>query len=90
MKSKVKSAAIRHNGLYIYIPNSHWALIHFRGLTYKTYQRFPYVSVQNLDADAKEILNIVMKQYRATIRVSGLVAISIVFAENVNLATKFN
>jgi len=34
------------------------------------------------------MLNIAMKQYRATIRVGGLTATTIVFAENVNLATK--
>jgi hypothetical protein len=45
-------------------------------------------SVQNLDARIKEKLNIYMKQFRATVRAGGLVVTTIVFAENVNFATK--
>jgi len=33
-------------------------------------------------------LNIAMKQFRATVRASGMVVTTIVFAENVNFATK--
>ena len=63
-------------------------LIYFRSLRYKTYKHLPYASVQNQDAFAKEKLNIAMKQYRATVRASGMVVTTIVFAENVNFAIK--
>jgi hypothetical protein len=46
------------------------------------------ISVQNLDYRVVDKLNIAMKQFRATIRASGMVVITIVFAENVNFATK--
>jgi hypothetical protein len=41
-----------------------------------------------LDAYVKEKLNINMKQFRATVRASGLVVTTIVFAENTNFAMK--
>ena len=39
-----------------------------------------------MDADSK--LNICMKQFRATVRASGLIVSTIVFAENTNFAIK--
>jgi hypothetical protein len=39
-----------------------------------------------MDTDSK--LNICMKQFRATVRASGLIVSTIVFAENANFATK--
>ena len=34
------------------------------------------------------MLNTVMKQYKATVRVAGLIMITVVFAENTNFAMK--
>jgi hypothetical protein len=39
-----------------------------------------------MDTDSK--LNICMKQFRATVRASGLIVSTIVFAENANFAIK--
>ena len=39
-----------------------------------------------MDTDSK--LNICMKQFRATVRASGLIVRTIVFAENANFAIK--
>jgi hypothetical protein len=41
-----------------------------------------------LDAYAKEKLNIAMKQFKATVRASGLIVTTVVFAENTNFAMK--
>jgi hypothetical protein len=41
-----------------------------------------------LDAYVEGKLNIAMKQFKATVRASGLVVTTIVFAENVIFATK--
>ena len=46
------------------------------------------ISVPQLDAYAKEKLNTYMKQFRATVRASGIVVTTIVFAENTNFALK--
>ncbi|AWW46988.1 hypothetical protein DPM18_09305 [Polynucleobacter paneuropaeus] len=41
-----------------------------------------------MDAYAKEKLNIAMKQFKATVRASGLIVTTVVFAENTNFAMK--
>jgi len=46
------------------------------------------ICVQKLDAHAVDKLNTNMKQFRATVRASGMVVTTIVFADNVNFATK--
>ena len=61
---------------------------HFRWLIYKTYKHLPYASVPNLDANTLNKLNIAMKQFKATVKASGMIVATIVFAENTNFAIK--
>ncbi len=41
-----------------------------------------------LDAGTQQMLNTAMKQYKATVRVAGLIMTTVVFAENTNFAMK--